>query len=192
MGFELVSNIFKVERLRALNAELEMLNHPSLAELSSRTVPGEGNPDSPVVFIGEAPGKEEDLQRQPFIGAAGRVLNSALEAAGWRSDVYVTNIVKRRPPLNRRPWMSEVEVFLPHLMRELEIVGPKVVCLLGTVAVNALTGKALAEMVGKILAVDGRIYFCTYHPAAVIYNAKLERVFLNHIMLLRRLVESTE
>lgn len=105
---------------------------PELRETATQLVLGDGNPDADIVFIGEAPGKKEDEQGLPFVGASGRFLNEMLEAAGLvRDDVFITNIVKYRPPSNRDPSAEEKAAFWPYLMRQLEIINPKVVITLG-------------------------------------------------------------
>lgn len=105
---------------------------PELREAATQLVLGEGNPDARIVFIGEAPGKKEDEQGRPFVGASGRFLNEMLAAAGLdRDDVYITNIVKYRPPNNRDPLPEEKRTFWPYLMRQLEIIDPKVIITLG-------------------------------------------------------------
>ena len=180
----------KQEKLESAYTGLEALCSGTASELSRNVVRGEGNPDSPVVFVGEAPGAEEDNQRRPFVGAAGQILISALESAGWkRSEVFITNVVKCRPPHNRPPRKSEVQLFLPYLKKELDVIEPKVICLLGATATRALTGRRLVEVCGKTILVDHQQYFSTYHPAAVIYNVALEKVFFEHIKLLRKIAE---
>jgi uracil-DNA glycosylase family 4 len=180
----------KQERLESAYIGPEALCSGTASELSRNFVIGEGNPDSPVVFVGEAPGAEEDNQRRPFVGTAGQILTSALESAGWRrSEVFITNVVKCRPPHNRPPRKSEIQLFLPYLKKELDVVEPKVICLLGATATRALTGKRLAEVCGKTIVIEGRRYFSTYHPAAIIYNVALEKVFFEHIKLLRKIAE---
>jgi len=105
---------------------------PDLKAQATQLVMGDGNPDAAIVLIGEAPGKKEDSEGKPFIGAAGKFLNVMLEAAGMeRSDVYITNIVKYRPPNNRDPLPAEKAVFWPYLVRQLQIINPKVVITLG-------------------------------------------------------------
>jgi uracil-DNA glycosylase family 4 len=180
----------KQDRLERVYSELEALCGRIAGELSRNVVRGEGNLDSLVVFVGEAPGVEEDRQRRPFVGTAGHILISALENIGWkRNEVFITNVVKCRPPHNRPPRKLEIQLFLPYLKRELEIIEPKVTCLLGATATSALAGKRLINVCGRTIRVDGQQYFSTYHPAAVIYNVALEKVFFEHITLLRRLVE---
>src|SRR5476651_891270 len=101
---------------------------PDLAKTASQLVFGDGNPDAEIVFIGEAPGKNEDEQGKPFVGAAGKFLNEMLEMIGLkREDVYITNIVKYRPPNNRDPFPEEKEVFLPYLESQLEVIQPVIV-----------------------------------------------------------------
>jgi len=182
----------KEEELRSLFQELRALSHPVLKELSKNLVPGEGSPDSPVVFIGEAPGRDEDREGRPFVGAAGRLLTEMLEDVGLhRSDVYITNVVKRRPPGNRPPRKGEIAIFLPYLRRELEIVRPRVVCLLGSTAVRTFLDQPLAEVRGKIVKGDEWTFFPTYHPAAVIYDPSLERVLLEDLRRLKRIINET-
>ncbi len=150
----------------------------------TRAVPGEGPLDSIIMFVGEAPGKSEDEQGRPFVGAAGKLLNTLLESIGLeRGGVYITNIVKCRPPENREPEESEVRACNPYLVRQLEMVNPRVVVALGRIA-----GKTLYEMCGlkwhnirvaRREAVKCRVggasfkLIVTYHPAAALYNPGL-------------------
>lgn len=110
---------------------------PDLAKTAKNLVMGDGNPDADIVFIGEAPGKNEDEQGLPFVGAAGRFLNEMLASIGLeRQDIYITNIVKYRPPNNRDPLPEEKKDFLPYLQRQLEVIAPKVVVTLGRHSTN--------------------------------------------------------
>ena len=146
-------------------------------------VPGKGNQNADVVFIGEAPGKSEDLSGEPFIGIAGKILNDALENA-WltRNNVYITNIVKCRPPKNRIPNEAEKTMCSNYLEDELTIINPKIICLLGnTPFYSILGGKEISKNHGKFVSKDNRRYFITFHPAATIYNQKLGKVFKNDI-----------
>src|SRR5665213_1839421 len=105
---------------------------PNLAQEATQLVFGDGNADSDIVFIGEAPGKNEDEQGKPFVGAAGKFLNEMLEMIGLkRADVYITNIVKYRPPNNRDPFPTEKSEFLPYLKKQLQVIKPKIVVTLG-------------------------------------------------------------
>jgi len=183
----------KEEELRSLIEELRLLSNPVLKELSKNLVRGEGNVNSQVVFVGEAPGRDEDREGRPFVGAAGRLLTQVLKSVGLhRSEVYITNVVKRRPPRNRPPRKGEIAVFLPYLRRELEIIRPKVVCLLGSTAVRALLGRPLADVRGKVVRGEGWTFFCTYHPAAVIYDSSLEKALLEDMRRLKEIINETE
>ena len=151
-------------------------------------VPGKGNPNADVIFIGEAPGKNEDLHGEPFIGTAGKKLNDALENVGLtRNSVYITNIVKCKPPKNRIPNDLEKIMCSNYLEDELTIINPKIICLLGnTPFYSILGGKEISNNLGKFISKDNRMYFITFHPAATIYNQKLGKVFKNDIRKLMK------
>jgi DNA polymerase len=125
--------MIKQQQLEQLKAEIIQNDVcPDLAAQATQLVMGDGNLDAEIVFIGEAPGKKEDESGLPFVGASGKFLNEMLAAAGLeRRDVYITNVVKYRPPKNRDPSKAEKQAFLPYLLRQLEIIGPKVVITLG-------------------------------------------------------------
>ena len=154
-----------------------------LCNTRNNAVPGIGNENADVVFIGEAPGKNEDLHGEPFIGTAGKRLDDALENAGLRrSSVYITNIVKCRPPNNRIPNDTERSMCINYLEEELRIINPKIICLLGnTPFYSILGGKEISKNHGRIISKNGRVYFISFHPAATIYNQKLRIVFKNDI-----------
>ena len=154
-------------------------------------VPGKGNQNADIVFIGEAPGKKEDQYGEPFIGTAGKRLNDALEYAELaRSSVYITNIVKCKPPENRIPNDIEKAMCSNYLEDELAIINPKIICLLGsTPFYSILGGKEISKNHGKFVYKDNRMYFVTFHPAATIYNQKLVKVFKNDIKKLMKELE---
>src|SRR4051794_22234889 len=141
-------------------------------ETASRTVPGEGNPGAGVVFVGEAPGATEDSLGRPFVGRAGRLLDELLAEAGLaRSEAWITNVVKARPPKNRDPRAPEVAHWMPYLERELAIIRPRLVVPLGRHALKHFAPEAkIADVHGKLI--DGRL-FPLYHPAAAMYNQTL-------------------
>ena len=149
---------------------------PSLTRTNA--VPGEGPPDAAVVLIGEGPGRNEDQQGRPFIGAAGKQLDGLLGEAGLsRGEVYITNVVKCRPPENRRPTGAEADACQPYLARQLGLLHPKVVVLLGDSALKRfLPDEGLAGAHGRAFELGGTVFFPTYHPAAMIYNRSLEKV----------------
>jgi DNA polymerase len=146
-------------------------------------VPGVGNPSAEVMFIGEAPGRTEDERGEPFVGAAGQVLAEALRQIGLeRSDVYITNIVKCRPPENRDPSPEEVEEHRAILAEELDIVAPKLIVLLGRHALHwFLPGETISNVRGTAKRQGNRVYYITYHPAAVLYKPAWREVFFADI-----------
>lgn len=163
-----------------------------------KTVMGEGNVHSGIMLIGEAPGGEEEKLGRPFVGKAGKNLTGFLEIMGLdRSGLYITNVVKIRPcgqsaktgrTVNRPPTRNELEFFIPFLEREIEAVDPGIIVTLGNTPLRAVTGEktaSIGEYHGRIITVGGRRIFPLYHPAAVIYNRKLETVYMEDIWILR-------
>ena len=146
-----------------------------MCETRINAVPGKGNFDADVIFVGEAPGRSEDARWEPFVGAAGKRLDSILEDTGInRNDVYITNIVKCRPPNNRIPSKEEEMACINFITQEIEIVNPKIICVMGNTAYSTLLGgKEITKNHGKIIEKDGKVFFVTFHPAATIYNQKL-------------------
>ena len=157
-----------------------------LSKSRTNAVPGSGHIETGVIFIGEAPGRNEDLQGAPFVGAAGKILSEALEYAGFtRTDVYITNVVKCRPPNNRRPNAQELDSCSIYLKKELEIIRPKIICVLGNTAYGSLLdGSAITKNRGKVIKRDDQLYFVTVHPAAVIYNRDLDQVLKDDLKTL--------
>ena len=154
-----------------------------LSETRTNSVPGKGNFKSDVIFVGEAPGKNEDERGEPFIGIAGKKLSDALENAGIsRDDIYITNIVKCRPPSNRVPKTNERETCQEYLKQEISIIKPKLICILGNTVFNSiLGGSEIMKYRGKVAQKNKQLYFISLHPAATIYNQKLVDVFKKDI-----------
>ena len=169
--------------LKMIQEKVKICQKCDLCITRKNAVPGKGNQNADIVFIGEAPGKSEDLNGEPFIGTAGKKLNDALENVGLtRNSVYITNIVKCRPPKNRVPTEVEKTMCSNYLENELAIINPKIICLLGnTPFYSILGGKEISKNHGKFVIKDNRRYFITFHPAATIYNQKLVKVFKNDI-----------
>ena len=139
---------------------------------------GIGNPAADVMFIGEAPGADEDAQGEPFVGRAGQLLNKILSAVDLkREEVYICNILKCRPPNNRKPIPEEVEQCLPYLRKQIALVRPKLIVCLGlTAAQNLLrTKESLTSLRGRVLAFEGTPLMVTYHPAALLRNPNWKR-----------------
>ncbi len=131
---------------------------------------GEGNINSDIVFIGEAPGQRENELKRPFVGRSGQLLDKLIGTIGWkREDVYITNIVKRRPPENRDPWPEEIEAYKLYLTRQIEIINPKVVATLGRFSMNYFLPTAkISRDQGKVFRLDGRLVVPLFHPAAAL------------------------
>jgi len=157
-----------------------------LCKTRTNSVPGKGNFHSDVIFVGEAPGRNEDKKGEPFVGVAGTKLSIALDEAGIsRDSVYITNIVKCRPPKNRVPNTDERNTCQEYLKQEISIIKPKIICILGNTAFNSiLGGSEITKFRGKIVRKDNQFYFLTIHPAATIYNQELIDVLKTDIVKL--------
>ena len=173
-------------KLDQLKAEILDKNIcPELAQAATQLVMGHGNSQADVVFIGEAPGKNEDLQGKPFVGAAGKFLDEMLAAADLkREDIYITNIVKYRPPGNRDPQPSEKKAFWPYLVRELQIITPSIVVTLGRHSMEYfLPGQKITAIHGqpkRVVFGDTKLVIMPlYHPAAALYNQTLRQTLLD-------------
>ncbi|MFX1317559.1 MAG: uracil-DNA glycosylase [Promethearchaeota archaeon] len=163
-----------------------------LAESRTQAVPGVGPQNTKLVIIGEAPGRQEDLQGEPFVGAAGQLLTKMLESAGIkRETVFITNTVKCRPPENRQPLTDEREACYPYLLRQLELIQPKVIALVGRVPAETIleTNLRMGTMHGKTIERLGRTYFVMFHPAAGLYNQNLVSEMEADMRILKRLLE---
>ncbi len=180
-----------------MNQELETIKQNvikctkcDLCKTRTNAVPGKGNFQSDVIFVGEAPGRNEDKNGEPFIGVAGKKLSIALDEAGIsRDEVYITNIVKCRPPNNRVPNTDERDTCKEYLKQEISIIKPKLICILGNTAFNSiLGGSEITKFRGKVVRKDNLLYFLTIHPAATIYNQKLIDVLKNDIVKLFDLI----
>ena len=154
-----------------------------LCKTRTNSVPGKGNFQSDVIFVGEAPGRNEDKLGEPFVGIAGQRLVLALQGAGIsRESVYITNVVKCRPPNNRVPTISERGTCRDYLEKEISIIKPKIICILGNTAFNSiLGGSEITKYRGKIVKKNNQFYFLTVHPAATIYNQELISVLKEDI-----------
>ena len=166
-----------------------------LWETRNKFVFGTGNPNADIVVIGEAPGAEEDKRGEPFVGAAGKLLTKILEAINFsRDDVYICNILKSRPPGNRRPEANEVEACIPYLYKQLTRVKPKFILALGLTAAKSLLGttKAMKDLRGSVHDWHGIPMIITYHPAALLRNPQWKRPTWEDVQLLRRLYDESK
>jgi len=154
---------------------------PDLAKSATQLVFGDGDEKAEIVFIGEAPGKNEDEQGKPFVGAAGKFLNQMLEMIGLkREQVYITNIVKYRPPNNRDPLPEEKSAFLPYLESQLEAIQPKIVVTLGRHSLNCfLPNLSISQVHGQPKRYKGRVFLPLYHPAAALYDGSMRQTLID-------------
>lgn len=163
-----------------------------LGSLRTNLVFGVGNPKAKMVLIGEAPGRDEDIQGEPFVGRAGQLLNKMLNAINLkREDVYIANILKCRPPANREPLESEVELCLPYLIEQLNIIKPKIILALGRIAVNSLfkAKMDIKNIRGKIFNFKGIKMVVTYHPAALLRNPQYKRPAWEDLQMVKRIYD---
>jgi DNA polymerase len=178
---------------------------PELRDGATQLVFGDGNPNADLVFIGEAPGKNEDIQGKPFVGAAGRFLNEMLESIGLRrEDIYITNIVKYRPPNNRDPLPEEKKAFLPYLQAQLEVIQPKVVATLGRHSMNCFLPDLqisqvhgqpkrvrlqMKEHSGDVLEI---VILPLFHPAAALYNGGMRQTLIDDFAAIPTILEKLD
>lgn len=181
----------KSDSWETLRQEILKCQRCPLARTRSQAVPGEGSPKTLLVIIGEAPGRQEDLQGRPFVGAAGQLLTKLLGSIGiTRDSVFITNVVKCRPPENRQPSVAERKTCISYLTRQLEHINPKIIALVGRVAAETLLDMPvqMGSMHGKIYHRDGRTFFIMYHPAAGLYNQNLIPSMEEDMQRLKRLL----
>lgn len=180
----------KVTELENLKEKIKSELDCELKKAAKNLVFGKGNPDAQILFIGEAPGAQEDLQGIPFVGSAGKELDKLLHSIGLSlDDVYIANILKYRPPENRNPSFEEIKNHTPYLVEQIKIIKPKIICTLGNFSTkfvlakfdvsNMKTISGISQLHGKPvkIAVDGLSFTVVplYHPAAVLYNPKLRK-----------------
>ena len=169
----------EMTREQELNALHETIRGCKLCPLHTtrlNAVPGEGSYNAKLFFIGEAPGAREDQSGRPFVGRSGDLLTIMIESIGLtRDEVFITSVLKSRPPNNRTPAPSEIETCRPYVERQIELICPQVVVLLGGVAIASMVGPwSVSESHGKFFEAKGRIYFMTYHPAAALRFPKIK------------------
>ena len=164
-----------------------------LCEGRTQAVPGAGNPNADIVFIGEGPGKNEDEQGIPFCGSSGKYLDSLLASINLdRADVFITNIVKCRPPQNRDPLSSEKDTCTDlYLNKQLDSIKPKIIVTLGRHALNYfIPNQKISEVHGQPQTINGRVYLPLYHPAVALYNASNRTILEEDFHIIPKLVEN--
>ncbi|HEV2666012.1 MAG TPA: uracil-DNA glycosylase [Blastocatellia bacterium] len=182
----------KAGRLEALAAQIRVCTKCPLCQSRTIAVPGDGKASARVMLIGEAPGREEDETGHPFVGAAGRFLDQVLEGTGIdRGDLFITNIVKCRPPNNRPPRVGEVETCTSsYLFEQIDLIDPALIVLLGGVAAKKMLGvKSVNEARGRVIERDGRRYLVGYHPAVRFYREDLGEKVKEDFALLKRVLK---
>ncbi|MGB3953088.1 MAG: uracil-DNA glycosylase, partial [Solirubrobacterales bacterium] len=154
-------------------------------------VPGDGDPNAEILFIGEAPGKNEDISGKPFVGQAGRLLDRLIQSIGLeREDVFITNVVKARPPGNRDPLPLEVEHCWPWLEEQIAAIDPALIVLLGRHAMNRfLPARKISRDHGQARLLNGRVYFPVHHPAAALYTKSLEQTLFDDFAKIPALIK---
>ncbi len=164
-----------------------------LASTRTQVVFGVGNPNAAIMFIGEAPGFYEDKQGEPFVGAAGKLLTELLELAGlFRKDVYIANVIKCRPPDNRNPMPDEIETCKPFLMRQIELINPKVICTLGNFAIRTMLGKqvSITKIRGQHFDIQGFHVLPMLHPAAALYQGSFRALIQEDFHALKTFLDN--
>jgi DNA polymerase len=189
--YKLHADATKIEKLCSLAEEVaRCVRCKDLAAKRTQTVFGTGNPNSPLVFLGEAPGADEDRQGEPFVGRAGQLLTDIITKGMKirREDVYICNILRCRPPGNRNPMPDEATHCRPFLDRTLEIIQPKFICCLGAVATHNLLGvkQAMIALRGKVWNYKEIKVICTYHPAYLLRNPAAKKDTWDDIQFLMR------
>lgn len=189
----------KQQTLEQIKADILTKNIcPDLAKTATNLVMGDGNANADIVFIGEAPGKNEDLQGLPFVGAAGKFLNEMLALIELdRSDVYITNIVKYRPPNNRDPEPDEKRAFWPFLVQQLQVIQPKIVVTLGRHSMEYfLPGKKISEIHGQPKRItfgdDSIVVLPLFHPAAALYNGGMRQTVIDDFTAIPAIITQLE
>ncbi len=180
----------KEKALNSLASSIKRCNKCTLSKTRTNAVPGEGAGNAKILLVGEAPGKTEDEQGRPFVGSAGRLLDDALAKAGLRrEEIFITSILKCRPPDNRNPKAPEIKACRPYLKKQIDIISPRVLVALGGYGLKGLTGKSsnVGDMRKEKLDFNGTPIVVTYHPAAVLYNRKLLRTLAADLRKGRRL-----
>lgn len=181
----------KAKALQKIADAVEVCRLCPLYQTGTRGVPGEGNPDAEILFVGEGPGQKEDELGRPFVGPAGQLLEEMLRHIGLtRGDVYIANVIKHRPPGNRDPLPDEHEACWPYLKQQIEIIRPKIIVCLGRHALaRFLPGKTISEVRGRAFRVGDAVYFAMYHPAAALYQGSLKQTLLRDIEKLPSLLK---
>ena len=183
---------FKLDTLQEIAKVVAECTRCPLYASAKNPVPGVGDPNADFMLVGEAPGANEDEQGEPFVGQAGQLLNKIIGAIGLsRDDVFIANVLKHRPPGNRNPLPEEITACSPYLVRQIELIGPKVIVALGTFAAQTLldTKLTIGKLRGQVHRYYGVPLVVTYHPAALLRNPSWKRPTWEDVQLARRILD---
>ena len=181
------------EKLKEFYLKIRSCEECELYRSRTKFVFGSGSACAQVMFVGEAPGKNEDLQGLPFVGRAGKLLDELLGSIGFdRSDVFIANVLKCRPPGNRDPGIEEINTCKGYLLEQIKIIDPRIICTLGKFSTNLLlnTDKGINTLRGKVFKVDSRSIMPINHPAAVLYAPSRMEILMQDFQKIKRLVDS--
>lgn len=181
--------------LTDLSASLRDCERCRLSTGRTQVVFGFGNPHASIMFVGEAPGFYEDRQGEPFVGAAGKLLTELLQSIGLtRSDIYIANVIKCRPPNNRDPLPDEIETCKPFLLQQIEFIKPKLVCTLGNFATQTLLGKkvGITKVRGQVIQMPQFLVFPLLHPAAALHQGNLRGPLLEDFKKLKLVLDGMD
>ena len=183
----------KREKLKELYLEIRDCQLCGLCKSRTKFVFGSGSAYAEVMFVGETPGKNEDLQGLPFVGQAGKLLDELLGSIGFdRSEVFIANVLKCRPPGNRDPQTEEINICKDHLVEQIKIIDPKVICTLGKFSTQLLlnTDKGITGLRGKVFKIDNHIIMPINHPAAALYMPSKMEILKQDFQKIKKLLDS--
>ncbi|MDD5622506.1 MAG: uracil-DNA glycosylase [Actinomycetota bacterium] len=183
----------KREKLKELYLDIRDCQRCGLCKSRTKFVFGSGSAYAEVMFVGEAPGKNEDLQGLPFVGQAGKLLDELLGSIGFdRSEVFIANVLKCRPPGNRDPRIEEINVCKDHLMGQIKVIDPKIICTLGKFSTQLLlnTDKGITGLRGKVFRIDNHIIMPINHPAAALYMPSKMEILKQDFQKIKKLLDS--
>jgi uracil-DNA glycosylase len=189
----------KQEQLQELNGQIMKCSDCVLRSGCKNVVPGEGSANAEILFIGEGPGQKEDELGRPFVGAAGKFLDEMLGIINLkRESIFIANVVKCRPPVNRDPFPDEVAVCWPWLVEQIKIINPKLIVTLGRHSMERfLPGYKISQIHGKALRrempeIGQKVFYALYHPAAALYNGSMREILIKDFKRIPKLVEKIE
>ena len=183
------SDLSKAQLLEEIRRELGECKRCKLHPHRRHIVFGTGNPETRLLFVGEGPGEDEDIQGKPFVGRAGQLLTKIIKSINLtREDVYITNIIKCRPPKNRNPEPDEITACQPFLLKQLDVIRPKIICALGTFAAQTLleTDEKISSLRGRFIPYRDTMLIATFHPAFLLRNPQRKRDVWEDMKMIRK------